>query len=159
MVDIVKLKFLNRIISKNKYFIQSAIYKLIHLEKANLVQHKNVKRNIKTGHTKANAKIKQLRSDTEFTKKSKSVAISTSLPKSNILAIPNYAFDSNQACLTATSPFLYKAADIYLSIYKEENIQDPMRLNILYILINLYNENQAKNIFHQMLYQILCSLL
>lgn len=44
--------------SKDKDFIQSAIHGLIYLKKANLVRHKNVKRSIKTEHTKAGAKIK-----------------------------------------------------------------------------------------------------
>ncbi len=58
MVNIVKLKFQNRITSKDENFIQSAIYKLIHLEKANLVRHKNVKRSIGTEQTEVGRKIK-----------------------------------------------------------------------------------------------------
>ncbi len=67
MIDIVKLKFQNRITSKDENYIQSAIHRLIHLEKANLVRHKNVKRSIGTGETETSGKIKQPRSDTEST--------------------------------------------------------------------------------------------
>ena len=58
MVDSVKLKFQNRITSTDKNFIQSAIHRLIHLEKANLVRHKNIKRSIGIGHTEAVTKTK-----------------------------------------------------------------------------------------------------
>lgn len=44
--------------SNDKNFIHLAIYRLIYLEKANLVQYKKVKKNIKTGNTKASVKIK-----------------------------------------------------------------------------------------------------
>lgn len=58
MVNTVKLKFQNRIMSKDENFIQSVIYRLKYLKKANLVQHKNVKRSIGTRHTKVGRKIK-----------------------------------------------------------------------------------------------------
>lgn len=65
------------------------------------------------------------------TQRFKSVAVSILLPISNIPTTSDDAFDPNQARLTATSPFSYKTADIYLSICKVKNMQDPVRLNIL----------------------------
>ncbi len=159
MVDIVKFQFQNRITSKDENFIQLAIYKLIHLEMANLVWHKKVKGRIGTRQTEVGGKIKRPRSDTEFTQRPKSVAVSTPLPMSNILATFNDAFDPNQARLTVISPFPYEVADICLNICKEENMQDPVRLNVSYILLNRYDENQANNMFYQTLYQILYSSL
>lgn len=43
MIDTIKLKFQIKITSKDKHFIHSAIHKLRHLKKANLVQHTNIK--------------------------------------------------------------------------------------------------------------------
>lgn len=37
-------------------------------------------------------------------------------------------------------------------------MQDPLRLNLLCILIDIYKENQINNMFYQILYQILYSL-
>ncbi len=68
-------------------------------------------------------------------------------------------FDPNQARLTATSPSLYEAADTCLSICEEENMQDPVKLNISCILTNAYNENQANNMFHRASSQTLYSSL
>ena len=66
----------------------------------------------------------------------------------NISATLDITFNLNQVCLIATSLFLYKMANIYLSIYQKENIQNLVRLNILYVLTNMYNKNQANNIFY-----------
>ena len=159
MVNSVKLKFQNRIMSKDENFIQSAIHRLIHLKKANLVRHKNISKSIGTGHTEAVAKTKQPRSDTEFILRPKSVAVSTLFPMSNIPATLDDAFNPNQARLITTSPSLYEAANICLNICEEENMQDPVRLNILYILTDTYDENQTNNMFHRALYQTLCSSL
>ncbi len=159
MVNTVKLKFQNRITSKDENFIQSAIHRLIHLEKANFVWHKNVKRSIGTGQIEAGGKIKRPRSNTESTQRPKYVAVSTLLPMSNIPATPNDAFDPNQTRLIATSSSPYEAADTCLSICEEEKMQDPMRLNISYILTDTYDENQANNMFHRASYQTLCSSL
>lgn len=49
--------------------------------------------------------------------------------------------------------------NIYLTIYKKNKIIDSVKLNALYILIYVYNEKQAHNIFALALYQILYSLL
>ncbi len=159
MVDTVKLKLQNRITSKNKNFIQSAIHRLTHFEKANLVRHKNVKKSIRTGQTEVDGKLKQSRSDTESTKRPKSIAVLIPLPMSNIPTTPDDIFDSNQAYLTAANPSSYKAADTCLSIGKEENMQDPIRLNISCILTNAYDKNQTNNKFHRVSYQTLCSSL
>lgn len=69
MVDIIKLKIQNRIIFKNKHFIQSIFYKLIHFKKANLVKYKNNKKSLKIRNIKANMKIKQTESDIQFIQK------------------------------------------------------------------------------------------
>ncbi len=160
MVDKVKLKFQNRITSKDENFIQSAIHRLIYLEKANLiVWYKNVKKSIGTGDTEVGTKIKRQRLDTESTQSLKSVTLFIPLPMSNIPATPDNAFDPNQACLIATSPSPYEVADIWLGICEKENIQDSVRLNVLYILTDAYDENQANNMFHRALYQTLCSSL
>lgn len=66
----------------------------------------------------------------------------------NILAIFNNVFDPNQVYLIVLSFCLYKTANIYHSIYKKENMQNLVKLNILYILTYAYNKNQANNIFH-----------
>lgn len=84
--------------------------------------------------------------------------MSISLPMSNILATFDNAFNLNQACLTVTSFSHYEMANTYFCMYKEKNMQDLIRLNISCILTNVYNKNQASNIFYQVLYQILCSL-
>lgn len=55
----------------------------------------------------------------------------------------NHAFNLNQACLIATSLFLYEVTNIYFCICNKENMQDPVRLNILCILTNVYNKNQV----------------
>lgn len=60
---------------------------------------------------------------------------------SDILITPNDTFNPNQTRLIAISPSLYEAANTYLSIYKKENIQDLVRLNILYILTDIYDKN------------------
>lgn len=52
MINIIKFKFQNKIISKDKNFIQLAIYKLIYLEKAKRVRYKNVKKSIEMGTLK-----------------------------------------------------------------------------------------------------------
>lgn len=44
IINTSKLKFQNKIKSKNQNFILSAIYKLIHLQKRNLIWHKNVQK-------------------------------------------------------------------------------------------------------------------
>lgn len=72
---------------------------------------------------------------------------------SNIPAILHNTFDLNQVCLIATSFSSYKTANTGLSISKKEKMQDLMKLNILCILINMYNENEAKYMFYQALYQ------
>ena len=89
---------------------------------ANLIQHTNVKSSKKTGHTKANAKKKQPRSDIKSQQRPKSVAMSISIPISKISAIVDNAFDLNQAYLTTTSFFSYETVDTYLSICKEVNM-------------------------------------
>ena len=159
IINSIKLKFQNKITSKDKNFIQSAIHRLIYLEKTNLVRYKNVKRSIRTGHTKAVAKTKRPRLDTESTSRPQSIAVSTPLPMSNISATLDDAFNPNQARLTATSPSPYEAADTCLNICEEKNMQDPMRLNVSYILTNVYDENQTNNMFHRALYQTLCNSL
>ncbi len=78
---------------------------------------------------------------------------------SNILATFDDTFDPNQASLIITSFSPYKVADTCPSICKEKTMQDLVRLNISCILTNVYDENQANNIFHQVLYQTLCSSL
>lgn len=50
--------------------------------------------------------------------------------------------------MIAASPFLYETANTYLIIYKKKNSLDLVRLNILYILIDAYDKNQANNIFY-----------
>lgn len=75
----------------------------------------------------------------------------TSIPILNIPIIPDDAFGLNQVHLAVTSPSSYKAANICLNICKEENKQDPLRLNVSYILTNTYGKNQANNIFHWVL--------
>ncbi len=95
IVDTVKLKFQYRIMSKDENFSQSAIHRLIHLKKANLIRHKTVKSRIRNGQTEVGGTIKRSRSDTEFTQRPKSVAMSTPLPISNIPATPDNAFDPN----------------------------------------------------------------
>ncbi len=67
--------------------------------------------------------------------------MSTSLPMSNIPATPDDASDLNQARQIAISLFPYKAADTYLSICEEENMQNPVRLNVSCILTDAYDEN------------------
>lgn len=71
----------------------------------------------------------------------------------NVLTIANNAFDPSQACLTITSLALYEMTDTCLNIYKEKNMQNPLRLNILYILTNVYGKNQVNNMFYRMLYR------
>ena len=95
MVNLIKLKFQNRITSKDKNLIQSATYRLIYLEKANFVWHKNVKRGIGTGYTKGVAKTKQQRLDTKSILRFKSIAMSTPLPMLNIPATSDIAFNLN----------------------------------------------------------------
>ena len=92
------------------------------------------------------------RSDTESTQRHKSIAVFILLPISNIPAIFDDAFDSNQTYLTAISPSSYEAAITYLNICKKKNIQDLVKLNILCILTNAYDKNQVNNIFYRALY-------
>lgn len=106
--------------SKVKNHIWLAIYKPIYLEKINLVQYKNVKKSIETRHTKASAKIKLPRSDTESIQRPKSVAVSILLPMSNIPITFDDIFDPNQAFLTVTSSFLHEIINICLSIYEKK---------------------------------------
>lgn len=148
MVDTIKLKFQNRITSKDKSFIQSTIHKLIHLEKTNLVQHKNFKKSIRTRQIEVGGKIKQLRSDTKSIQRPKSIIVSTLPPISNIPTTSDDAYDPNQACLIVTGPSFYKAVDICLSICKKENMQDSVRLNVLCISTDTYDKNQANNMFY-----------
>lgn len=58
IVDTLKLKFQNKIMSKKKNFIWLAIYRLIYLEKANLIWYKTIKKNIKTKNTEVFIKKK-----------------------------------------------------------------------------------------------------
>ncbi len=83
----------------------------------------------------------------------------TLLPILNIPATPNDAFNPNQARLPITSPSPSEEADTYLSICEEEIILDPVKLNVSCILTKTYDENQANNIFNNLLYQTLYSLL
>lgn len=159
MIDTIKLKFHNRITSKVKNLIQSAIHRLIHFKKANFVQHENVKGSIGTGHAQVNTKIEQLRSDTESIQRLKSVAMFTSLSMPNILTTSNDAFNLNQARLIATSLFLYKVANTYLGICKKVNMQDLVRLNVLCILTDVNDKNQIHNIYYRVSYLILCNSL
>lgn len=63
------------------------------------------------------------------------------LPMSNIPIISHDALDPYQAHQIATDPSYYETVVTYLSIDKEENMQDPVRLNISCILTDAYNEN------------------
>lgn len=58
MIDVIKIKFQNKITSKDKNFIYSIINRLIHFKKANLLWYKNVKKSLKTDNIEASTKIK-----------------------------------------------------------------------------------------------------
>lgn len=53
--------------------------------------------------------------------------------------------------------FLYETGNICLCISEKQNMQNLLRVNLSYILTNMYNKNQTNNIFYQVSYQILYS--
>lgn len=81
MVDTIIFKFKKRITSTDKKFVRDAVFRLIHLEKANLVRHRGAKRNIDVSHTDATAKVKRSKSDTESAKKVRFIMKYSPLPK------------------------------------------------------------------------------
>lgn len=72
------------------------------------------------------------------------VAKSISIPTSefNVPATLDDTMSPNRIAATATSPSLQVITDIYLTIYKEENRTDPVRLNISFIFTDVYDESQ-----------------
>ena len=58
LVDTIISRFQKRISSTDAKFVRNAVFRLIHLEKANLVRHRGTKRSIDVSHKNATAKLK-----------------------------------------------------------------------------------------------------
>lgn len=122
MVDTIISRFKKRISSTDEKFVRNAIFRLIHLEKANLVRHRGAKRNIDVSHTNATTKAKRSKSDTESAREVKLVAKSIPIPtpELNIPATLDNAVGPNQTAATATSPSLDLTTDICLTICEDK---------------------------------------
>lgn len=57
LVNTIISRFQKKISSTNAKFVQNAVFRLIHLEKANLVRHRGTKRSIDISHKNATAKL------------------------------------------------------------------------------------------------------
>ena len=103
-------------------------------------------------------KVKQLKLDTNSTQKIRPIvrSIPVQTPKLDIPATLDNAVDLNQITATAARPFLDLTTNICLIIFKDKNRMDPIMLNILCILTDIYDKSQANHIFHQALYTTLC---
>lgn len=114
---------------------------------------------METGHTEVSIRIKQSRTDTESIQKLKSIDMSIPLPMFDIPATSKDVFNSNQACRAASGPCSCETTDTCFDICEKKNMQDSMKLNVSCILTDLYDENQAQNMFYRTLYQISFSSL
>lgn len=63
MVDIIISRFEKKISLTDKKFVQNAVFKLIHLEKTNLVYYKSTKKNI--SYKNVTAKLNQSKLEAE----------------------------------------------------------------------------------------------
>ena len=117
------------------------------------MHYRGAKRNMNILHIDATAKIKRSKLKTEFAWKIRPVA--RSIPVQTIeLDIPATLDDAvglNQTAVTATRPSLDLTTVMCLIICKDKNWMDPVMLNILCILTDMYNISQANNIFYRAL--------
>ncbi|MCJ1344571.1 hypothetical protein MMC31_002774 [Peltigera leucophlebia] len=161
LVDTIISRFQKKISSMDGKFAQNAVFRLIHLEKANLVRHRGTKRNIDVSNKNITAKHKQLKSEAESAEEvrpiAKSIPIST--PKFNISINLNDVMSLNQTAAIAINPFLDLTTDMCLIICKDENRLYLMMLNMPCIFTDLYDKSQANNMLHRASYQTLYSLL
>ena len=161
LVDTIISRFQKRISSTDAKFVRNAVFRLIHLEKANLVRHRGSKRSIDVSHKDATAKLKRSKSEAESAEEVRPVAKSIPIPtpEFNIPAKLNDAVSSNQTAAVAASPSLDLTTDMCLTICEDENRLHPVMLNMSCIFTDVYDESQANNMFHRASYQTLCSSL
>ena len=161
LVDTIISRFQKRISSIDGKFVWDAVFRLIHLEIANLVRHRGTKKNIDISHKNATVKLKRSKSDAESTKKVRPVAKSIPIPtpEFNIPAKLNDAVSLNQTAAAAASSSLNLMTDMCLIICKDENRLYPVMLNMLYIFTDVYDKSQANNMFHRASNQTLYSSL
>lgn len=97
MINTIILRFQKKISLIDEKFVQNAVLKFIYPEKANLVRHRDIKKNINVSHKTVIAKLKQSKSEAESAKEVKSIAkfISISIPEFNILTNLNNAMSLN----------------------------------------------------------------
>ena len=66
IVDITISKFKKKITSTDEKLVQNAVFRLIYLEKANLVHYKGAKRNIDVLYMDTTTNVKLSKLDTKF---------------------------------------------------------------------------------------------
>ena len=161
LVDTIISRFQKRIFSTNAKFVQNAVFRLIHLEKANLVRHRGAKRSIDVSHKNTTAKLKRSKSEAEPAEEVRPVAksIPISTPEFNIPANLNDAVSLNQTAAAAASLSLDLTTHMCLTICEDKNRLHLVMLSMSCIFTNVYDESQANNMFHQASYQTLCSSL
>ena len=159
MVDTIISKFKKKITLTDKKFIWNAVFRLKHLVKVSFIHHRVAKKHMNVLHTDTTIKSKQWKLDTWSAWKIRLVARSILVQtlELSILATLDKVADSYQIAVMAIRPFLDVTTDMCLTICKDENRMNLVILNILCILIDMYDKNQANNKFHQILYIALCN--